>query len=161
MLVDELHGHTLGLPLPAPPSTVARQDELDRLGTELWNLSTRLRRDDWESKGNTKDHVTAGKRALCLLRVFSFLLLDTASIQAIKAKERKSCIRLAKVALKAARICIESGDLDSATKVLERASDYQDALDKSAHHDGEEEAEIGRQLRVEYFAVRISLVSKT
>ncbi|KAF2017110.1 SPO22-domain-containing protein [Aaosphaeria arxii CBS 175.79] len=156
-LVSDLQSQVNGLPLTSSPSATAQQDELDRLGTELWNLSTRTRDDGPPPNGNRKDDTQTSKRASCLLRVFAFFLLDSASAHSTKAHERKSCIRLTKVAVKAAKKCIDSNDLMLATKVLERAADYHDGLDKSLQSEVEEEAGIARRLRVEYIAVRMAL----
>jgi hypothetical protein len=147
------------LPLLASSTLTARQDDLDRLGTELWNLSTRLRRDEAATSDRTKDDATPKNRALCLLRTFSFLVLDSAAAHA-KGRPRKSCIRLIKVALKAAKGCIASKELGHATKVLERAAEYQDVLSTESDATGDEENEVARRLRMEYFAVRTTLVSQ-
>jgi hypothetical protein len=136
----------------------ARQDDLDRLGTELWNLSTRLRRDEPAAKGKAKDDATQKNHDLYLLRTFSFLVLDSAAAHA-KGCPRKSCIRLMKVALKAARVCIASKELSHATKILERAAEYQDVLSTESDVTGDEESEVALRLRMEYFAVRTTLVS--
>jgi hypothetical protein len=63
-----------------------------------------------------------------------------------------------KVALKAAKVCIEGNELSSATKVLQRAADYQEVLSKGADADEAEETELVDCLRVEYYAVRTTLV---
>jgi hypothetical protein len=41
-LINDLQTQIRGLPLQPSSTLIARQDELDRLGTELWNLSTRV-----------------------------------------------------------------------------------------------------------------------
>jgi hypothetical protein len=146
------------LPLQPSSTLTARQDELDRLGTELWNLSTRLRRDDAAHDGKAQDEATRQKRTQCLLRVFSFLLLDSAAAQA-KGRPRKSCIRLMKVALKAARVSIDSNELGHATKVLECAAGYQDILSDKSEGTGQDAEEAADRLRLDYFAVRTTLVS--
>ncbi|KAF2689190.1 SPO22-domain-containing protein [Lentithecium fluviatile CBS 122367] len=156
-LADDLEKQARALPLQASSTVTAKREELDRLGTELWNLSTRLRRNEPQTNGRSKEDATQRSRAICLLRVFSFLLLDSAGGQATKGRERKTCIRLIKVALKAAKVCIESNELGSATKVLERAADYQEALSKGVVVDEAEEVEVGDRLRVEYFAIRTTL----
>jgi hypothetical protein len=92
------------------------------------------------------------------VRVFAFLLLDTAAGQAIKARERKHCIRLLRVALKAARVCIDNTDLASATKVLERAADYQEALAAESNSDSSARVQDDGILRLDYFIVRTALV---
>ncbi|KAJ4297875.1 Transcription factor [Kalmusia sp. IMI 367209] len=127
-LIEDLQAQICGLPLQASSAVTARQDELEKLGTELWNLSTRLRRDEGQHNGRSKDETTQKNHALCLLRVFSFLLLDSAGSQSIKGRERKNCMRLMKVALKSAKVCIENNEVEGATKVLERAAEYQELL---------------------------------
>lgn len=64
-----------------------------------------------------------------------------------------------KVALKAARVCIQGDDLATATKVLERAADYQDVLSQEGEDKRREEKELADDLRAQYFAVRTTLVS--
>lgn len=99
------------------------------------------------------------KRTLSLLRAFSFLLLDSAGGHDTKHRQRKNCIRLMKVALKAARVCIQGDELTTATKVLERAADYQDVLSQEGEDKRREEKELADDLRAQYFAVRMTLVS--
>lgn len=87
-------------------------------------------------------------------------MLDSAGGQASKeGSELKTRARLMKVALKAAKVCIECGEFNVATKVLERAAEYQEVLTKGQNEEQGEEEEIGERLRVEYFAVRALLVS--
>ncbi|KAI8934580.1 hypothetical protein NX059_008278 [Plenodomus lindquistii] len=155
--ISELTAQIRGLPLPASSAANAKQDELDRLGTELWNLSTRLRRDDPSPDSRPREHIACRNRALCLLRTFSFLLLDSAGGSGSKNRARKSYVRLMKVALKAAKVCIEGNELSDATKILERAAEYQDALSRTDDHEETEEATLVNGLRVEYFAVRMTL----
>jgi hypothetical protein len=158
-LISDLQTQIRGLPLLPSSSLTARQDELDGLGTELWNLSTRLRRDEPTTDGKARDDVEEKTRALCLLRAFSFLVLDTATAHAT-GRPRKSCIRLIKVALKAAQVCIASKELSHATKILERAAEYEELLTKEGDAATDNEGEIARRLRMEYFAVRTTLVSE-
>jgi hypothetical protein len=158
-LLDELLVHIRALPLPASSTLAAKQDDFDRIGTELWNLCTRLRRDE-QPYGNTTDVIAEKKPTLPLIRVFAFLLLDTANGQAKRGRERKNCFRLMKIALKAARVCIDNGRLDEATKVLERAAEYQEALSADGGVVRNEEAALEQRVRIEYFAVRTTLVSR-
>ncbi|KAF2659423.1 SPO22-domain-containing protein [Lophiostoma macrostomum CBS 122681] len=156
-LLEDLQTHVRALPLQASSTIAAKQDELDKVGTELWNVSTRMRRGDGQANGKSQEETSQKNKVLTLLRVFSFLLLDTAAAQVPRTRERKHSIRLMKVALKAARVCIQNNELSLATKVLERAADYQEALDKSVHGEGEENGQLEDTLRVEYFAVRMTL----
>ncbi|KAF2848838.1 SPO22-domain-containing protein [Plenodomus tracheiphilus IPT5] len=156
-VITELSAQLRGLPLPSSSAASAKQGELDSLGTELWNLSTRLRRDDVGSGGKPKDEVSRRNHALCLLRAFSFLLLDSAGGSGVKKRARKSSIRLLKIAMKAAKVCIEGNEFISATKILERAAEYQDALSQKVDAEETEEAALVNSLRVEYFALRMTL----
>jgi hypothetical protein len=159
-LVDELQAQIRGLPLlPSPTLTAAKQQELDKLGTELWNFSTRLPRDEPAVVGNAKEESGRKNRALCLLRTFAFFVLDSAATHA-KGRTQKSYIRLMKVALKAARVCIDRKELLHATKVLERAAEYQAVLRTETDCADGDEAQVAPRLRMEYFAVRILLVRR-
>jgi hypothetical protein len=158
-LADELFDQIRTLPLQSSSTLTAKREELDRRGTELWNLSTRLRREDPQAKHKSKESATNRGSALLVLRVFSFLLLDMGGGHGTKSRERKTCIRLMKVALKAAKVCISGDELDLAVKVLERAADYQEALSQGVNAEEAEEAQLGDRLRMEYFAVRTTLVS--
>jgi hypothetical protein len=159
-LLSDICSQINSLPLPASPAVSARQHDLDRLGTELWNLAIRLRRDQSVGSGKTKDDATYRLRTLSHLRCYSFLLLDTAGSRGSKGEQYRNCIRLMKVALKAANVCIDDSEFESATKVLERAAEYQDVLSKSERQTGEE-AVLADRLRAEYFAIRTTLVSTT
>jgi hypothetical protein len=118
-----------------------------------------LRRDEEDHDSKGKDEKARKNRALCLLRAFAVLLLDSAAGQGLKGRQRKSCVRLLKVALKAAKVCIEGKELSIATKVLERAAEYQDILSKEDDGASAEVRELVNRLRIEYFAVRTTLVS--
>jgi hypothetical protein len=63
------------------------------------------------------------------------------------------------VALKAARVCLQAKELDSATKVLERAADYQDILGKLDDECKGGENNRIRRSTVEYFVLRTALVN--
>jgi hypothetical protein len=144
-----------------PSSTaLAKRDELDKLGTELWNLSTRLRRDEPADNGNAKNEIAHKNRTICFLRNFAFLLLDSAAAQ-VKDRSQKSCVRLMKVALKAARECINISELLAATKIMERAAEYQDTMGKETNSASRDGGEIAHRLCMEYFALRTMLVRGT
>lgn len=156
-LYQDLNIHIRGLPLPASSALTAKQAELDRLGTELWNLSTRLRRDEtWED--SSKEIVARQMRSICLLRAYACLLLDSAGGRSTHVSNRKNCIRLMKVALKAAKDCIDGKEMSAATKVLERAAEYEDNLAKGEQKENAEQHGVEKRLRIEYFAVRTTLV---
>ncbi|KAJ4319655.1 sporulation-specific protein 22 [Neodidymelliopsis sp. IMI 364377] len=144
-LINDLQAQIRHLPLQPSSAVEAKRDELDKLGTELWNLSTRLRRNKTTRDGETKNDI-ARNGTVCLLRAYAFLLLDAAGSQFMKGREHKPCIRLMKVALKAAKICILGEELVTATKVLERAAAYEEVLG-GERKDGHDEAwNISRRL---------------
>ncbi|KAL7773732.1 hypothetical protein CFE70_003699 [Pyrenophora teres f. teres 0-1] len=156
-LLDDLQNHIRGLPLLASPVVAAKQDELDRLGTELWNQATRLRRNHFVVDEQPKDAMSFESRGTPFLRAFSFFLLATAGGHGTKGPQRTSCVRLIKVALKAARVCIEANELQIATKVLECAAEYQAILSKETEGEHREEVELVEGLRAQYFAMRMTL----
>lgn len=147
------------LPFQSSPALLTKRDEFDKIGTELWNLSTRLRRDKPAQDRKAKDTKTHNNNTICLLRAFAFLLIDSAGSHAVRSQEPKSCIRLMKVALKAAKVCISAKEFDSATKVLERAAIYEDILKAEGNDELGAEVELARRLRLEYFTIRTVLVS--
>lgn len=135
----------------------AKRDELDKLGTELWNSSIRLRRDEPAQNGKNKEGEGQASSIDCVLRTYAFLLLDSAGSHSVKGRERKPCIRLMKVALKAAKVCVLDKDMENARRVLESAASYEDVLAKAGQHDSDE-SDVAKRLRLEYYAVRAALV---
>ena len=156
--MNDIETQLRALPLQTSSSVLAKQNELDRLGTELWNLTTRLRRDETDPTDRSGHPNTYNKRTLPLLRAFAFLLLDSASGHGVQGRQRKNCIRLIKVAIKAAKACIQSNELGTATKVLECAADYEVVLSQEDQGKCREEIKLTEGLRIQYFAVRTTLV---
>ncbi|KAF3046826.1 hypothetical protein E8E11_007311 [Didymella keratinophila] len=156
-LLADLQTHIRHLPLPASSAVTAKRDELDKLGTELWNLSTRLRRDEPAQNGKSKEDKSRASSTVCALRAYAFLLLDSAGGHSVKGLERKSCIRLVKVALKAAKVCVLGQDLDNARRVLESAASCEDALANARQDDDSDEGNVAKRLRLEYYALRTAL----
>jgi hypothetical protein len=145
-LVVDLQDHVQTLPLQAP---TARVGEFNSKGTELWNISTRL------SRGNDAPQ----KRLICLLRVFAFGLLDCAHLR--RSISSANCVRLLKVAFKAAKFCFTSDALDHGLKVLERVAAYLEEFDKVEKELSPEDAAVREKLKAEYFILRMTLVSNT
>ncbi|KAI4944815.1 hypothetical protein J4E91_008503 [Alternaria rosae] len=157
-IAGELQAQILGLPLKTSTAVTARQDELDKLGTELWNQATRLRRDTSVVDNRPKDSAANKTDIVPFLRAFAFLLLDSAGGRGPNnARQRKSCIRLMKVALKAARVCIEANELSIATDLLKLAAEYEGVLSKGTDGRPEKDTELADGLREQYFAVRMTL----
>lgn len=92
-------------------------------GSSLWNAATKIIRDvgDDDEFGPKPDLLRFG----VLLRAFAFFMVDAAS--SVSPNRSKGCderVRNFKVALKASRSCLESGDLQLTSKIIEAASKY-------------------------------------
>lgn len=129
---------------------------------------------DLTADGST---TTPNQHPVPLLRIFVFHVLDTvfragrshsASAKQAHSERWKDTIRLLRVALKASRQCLEIHLLEHAIKILERAADCLDDLEKqqrvrtSSTIAGEEEqdrARMARDLRLEYLGLRMTLAS--
>ena len=62
---------------------------------------------------------------MVLLRVFAFLLLDTAQqASAKRAKDQEQLIRNFRIGIKAGRFCLDKGDTECASQVLERCAEH-------------------------------------
>lgn len=174
--------------------TVRKEDNWDKKGTELWNLCARLHRDEDPndgggtiSQGVQKDSSMSFTWLLALARLLAFLFIDcgfkasqrdrrrtesgTASnLQNGGIGEFSKSVRLLKVATKAARSLLQQRHTELASKVLERAAEYEDTLakgfdfrdvaqqDTRASAEQEEDQRLYARLRVEYFALRMMLV---
>jgi hypothetical protein len=154
-LATDLQTQINVLPLPASSALNLKRDELDKVGTALWNTSTRLKREE-----NTDG---SGKQVLCLLRVFAFLILESAAA-GLKAKteewDQDAVVRLMKVALKSARVCLDAGMVELCAKAIERAAGLEEALGVGKDRGVDTEVEqANRKLKVEYFILRAALVS--
>lgn len=170
--------------------------ELDSLAITIWNISTRLDRDgdDPEGKNCYFQHDYAllltclarsdelqqhGKSSLLpLCRAFAFHLLDSiarshssgpSSIATRKpaAEQWKDNTRLLRTALKAAKSCLQSGYLEHAIKILERAASYLETQEKLAkkkkdkiYAEDEQKVKLSIGLRMEYLCLRVTLAWK-
>lgn len=136
------------------PGTKRYAANLDRGGTELWNLCTKLRR-ELETSGVEPESGVTGtrKRLLARCRYFAFLLIDIArrSLGDKKGVSGEDVVHLVRLALKAGRSCVESGELGASSGALQRAGDYIEGIKGSSDDDVEGEV---RKLEVEYFVLR-------
>ncbi|KAA6414480.1 MAG: hypothetical protein FRX48_01229 [Lasallia pustulata] len=132
--------------IPAGRSAVvaSKFHDLDRHGTELWNLSAQLRRDG-----------SATAELICLVRVFAYLLLDCA--QGSAGGTLRNALRVFKVALRTTKHCLEHGQLNLAERVVEKAAAYEESLIRSSNENslGDQTVLVG--LSREYFIVRIAV----
>jgi hypothetical protein len=143
-VLPELQTHLAYFPIVVPAS---RRGEFDAIGTDIWNLSTRLFR-------TAEDDSRSDKSTICLLRVFACLLLDTANDAAGGCHNG---VRVLKVVLKAARSCAKEGEFDWGTKMLERAAVYVADLEKDKSDVGDDRIVLER-LGNEYLVMRVLLV---
>jgi hypothetical protein len=101
------------------------------------------------------------KRTLCLLRVFSCLLLDSAHEHGVMVKSStwSNGIRILKVLLKATKSCARYDETDWGTKMLEKAADYvtELAMVEETSVTPEDRAILER-LRNEFLVMRVMLV---
>ncbi|CCF34294.1 hypothetical protein CH063_06320, partial [Colletotrichum higginsianum] len=90
---------------------------LDRKGTELWNLCTRLRRED-------VDGVPPARRKLLLQsRVFSFFMIAVARNSSPGAKPQiADVVHLTRLMLKAGKMCIDDESIRTSTNTLKLAN---------------------------------------
>lgn len=128
--------------------------DLDRGGTELWNLCTKLRRELDASVGELEGGATgARKRLLARCRYFAFLLIDIArrSLGDKRGVGGGEAVHLVRLALKAGRSCVESGELGASLGALQKAGDYIEGIKRSQDDDIQGEV---RKLEVEFFTMR-------
>ncbi|GAM84547.1 hypothetical protein ANO11243_025430 [Dothideomycetidae sp. 11243] len=130
-----------------------KSEDLDESGTRIWNLSTRMSRED---AGNTT-------KVLPLLRAFALILLKEAfGYSSVKGRRKSEAIvRLLRTSLKAARSCVASNELDLATDILQSAADYaaffQDDARILKSGEGGPLDTTARDLLVEYWLLRAML----
>lgn len=135
----------------ARPGAKKRAADLDRGGTELWNLGTRLRR---ELDGSAEGSGVAARprqKLLARCRYFAFLLIDIARRSAGEICGR-DVVHLVRLALKAGRSCVESGELGTSLGALQKAAEYIEGI-KGKGADGDVLGEV-MKLEVEYFILR-------
>ncbi|KFY01778.1 hypothetical protein V490_00767 [Pseudogymnoascus sp. VKM F-3557] len=150
-LQTQLHEQITKFPGNLASLAVSKHQDLDTEGLTLWNLSTRLMR--------SKDFPVSPDQRVTLLtaRVFAFLLLDGGLSKGNSSLANVP--RLMKIALKAAKGCIDAKRLDFGLKVLERAAVYEGQL--SMQDDtlkvSPAETQTYSQLKSEYYVVRTAL----
>lgn len=116
----ELERHTKQLPINGKvPGKQART--LDALGTDLWNAAAGLINDvQRDPRPKATDPALQGVQ----IRVFAFLLLDTAQATQVSTKKGDELqIRTITIALRAARLALDKNELALAMTVLERCGE--------------------------------------
>ena len=97
VIVDKLESHIRNFPDKLGSTATARYGDLDKNGTALWNLCTRLKR-------NNHPQTQQISVVLVMTRLFAFMMLDAA--QSSGNGSFANCVRVMKVALKTARNCL-------------------------------------------------------
>ncbi|KAM3081866.1 Transcription factor [Clarireedia jacksonii] len=142
-------------------------EEIDEVGTRLWNLGTRVRRvvlgggdEKGDSSGVEKKEM---RKILLMVRVYAFLMLDFAGGGAGKMgsmgkKSRENLLRLMKAGIKTGKNCLDEGNIEYSKTVLEKVAAYSDILLKATEEIGTpEEKSICGRLTAEYFVLRTVL----
>ncbi|KAI9826189.1 MAG: hypothetical protein M1819_007445 [Sarea resinae] len=142
-LSADLQRHITDFPTRFSASSLVFED-IDTRGTNLWNLATRLNREDTQ-KARTAVSLAA--------RMFALLLLDCA--QQSPGGTVQNCLRLLKVAIKTAKHCLDHTRLDLCAKASQKATKYEDEI---SHADGFAiDASIRTRLSHEHFVLRLAL----
>ncbi|KAL2001085.1 hypothetical protein VTN02DRAFT_2252 [Thermoascus thermophilus] len=146
-ILDRLDYHLRRDPPPLPSLTHSSRRQLDSAGTVLWNACTRLMR-----QADGREIVEKTQRLVCRVMIFAFLLLESSTAN---DKDRTSDIlRVLKVALKAARLCLDTNQLNLSLKVLESAATRLECLERLCRSTDED---LIQALSAEYYMLRVML----
>ncbi|EME48399.1 hypothetical protein DOTSEDRAFT_119511 [Dothistroma septosporum NZE10] len=140
-----------------------RGKTLDSLGTELWNASANITNDE-QFESDARCQSIASTRLIALLRLFALFLVNTAqSASARRSRDPGQKIRVFKIALRAAKLCLDKLQLDLAVISLELCSQFVDdkadpqpllPLPENVHEDVDHESII-KTLASEYHLLRL------
>lgn len=147
---------TLRISYPRLPA--ARAPDYDRLGTQLWNTAIRL-------KDQSSPLLKTWPLFEAQLRVLAYFLLDAAHRSYVKHGSKKSSqnlVRILKIALRAARICMAAETLDLCTMLFEKVAEHvehtQDPPIEHKKDKQESEAEeMLKELMADYYLLRATL----
>lgn len=135
----------------AHPGAKKRAPDLDRGGTELWNLCTRLRRDLGGPGEELHGAARSREKLLARCRYFAFLLIDVAR-RSVGELCGRDVVHLARLALKVGKSCVGCGELAVSLGALQRAAELIEGI-KGKDVDGDVEGEV-MKLEVEHFILR-------
>ncbi|KAL5321709.1 hypothetical protein ACEPPN_009669 [Leptodophora sp. 'Broadleaf-Isolate-01'] len=142
---QELEKQLSNFPESLTISASSKCEELDRSGTTIWNLCTRLRR------GYDTDKPQDVPIVLLLARVYAFLMLDCAHLNS--KSTGGNLARVMKTGLKAGKNCVESKQNALALKALGRVGAYEGLLQKIKDLSAKER-EACERLVAEYYVLR-------
>ncbi|KAI8296835.1 Transcriptional regulator [Colletotrichum sp. SAR 10_98] len=167
--IDTLHeelmkklNNTHGFPNLPRGKSRSQRNELDRKGTELWNLCMRLRRDEIPGEPPTR------KRLLLRSRVFAFFMIDIARFWKVAEDARPEdwmpladVVHLMRLALKAGRMCLDDCGAKFANMVFLKASNYSDLLGRLTQTMlGPDDLAECKRLESEYYILRTAMCWK-
>ncbi|KAG4436689.1 hypothetical protein IFR05_007837 [Cadophora sp. M221] len=145
---QELENQLSNFPESLTITVLSKCEELDRSGTTIWNLCTRLRRDYDTDKPQDVPIV------LLLARVYAFLMLDCAHLNG--KTTGGNLARVMKAGLKAGKNCVESKQNALALKTLSRVGAYEGLLQKIRDLSSEER-EACERLVAQYYVLRTAV----
>ncbi|KAI8266069.1 hypothetical protein K4K58_010374 [Colletotrichum sp. SAR11_239] len=167
--VDTLHeelmkklNNTHGFPNLPRGKSRSQRNELDRKGTELWNLCMRLRRDEMPGEPPTR------KKLLLQARVFAFFMIDIARFWKVAEDARPEdwmpladVVHLMRLALKAGKMCLDDCGAKFANMVFLKASNYSDLLGRLTQTMlGPDDLAECKRLESEYYILRTAMCWK-
>ncbi|KAI8316407.1 Transcriptional regulator [Colletotrichum sp. SAR11_59] len=140
----------------------SQRNELDRKGTELWNLCMRLRRDEMPGEPPTR------KKLLLRARVFAFLMIDIARFWKVAEDARPedwmplaNVVHLMRLALKTGKMCLDDCGAKFANMVFLKASNYSDLLGRLTQTMlGPDDLAECKRLESEYYILRTAMCWK-
>ncbi|KAK1478311.1 hypothetical protein CTAM01_15036 [Colletotrichum tamarilloi] len=145
------------------PRAKSQRAELDRRGTELWNLCTRQRRDNVDG---TAAAPAARKKLLLRSRTFAFFMISIArGVPSGAEPQLADVVHVMKLALKAGKTCLDEGGTSSsalklAETVFEKGAGYSATLSQlQAKMLGPDDLQECKKLDAEYFILRAALAS--
>ncbi|KAI8294264.1 Transcriptional regulator [Colletotrichum sp. SAR11_240] len=168
-VIDTLHeelmkklNNTHGFPNLPRGKSRSQRNELDRKGTELWNLCMRLSRDEMPGEPPTR------KRLLLRGRVFAFFMIDIARFWKVAEDARPEdwmpladVVHLMRLALKAGKMCLDDCGAKFANMVFLKASNYSDLLGRLTQTMlGPDDLAECKRLESEYYILRTAMCWK-
>ncbi|MCJ1298416.1 hypothetical protein MMC08_001205 [Hypocenomyce scalaris] len=143
-LITDVYGYLDDIPAGHSAAVASQFRDLDNFGTDLWNLSSQLKRDS-----------SATAELVCLVRAFACLLLDCA--QQSTEGSLRNALRVFKIAMRTTKHCLDQRQLSLAGRVVEKAAFYQELLTRPSNPDFPANKMVHVELSREYFILRTTV----
>lgn len=161
--INTLRGNYQSVAVKTDPSVLYRK------ATDLWNLGVRYSRTTSTADGKNNDASTAATNINTsngLLRAFAFMVLHCAHRGRGDTSVWNDHVKLFRTAIRAAKTCLDTAQLDICTAILERAVDIEtsmgsirEEIDDGQRGDGaSHDDRLYTRLRTEYYGLRVVLV---